>query len=217
MVELPTSPARPRTVRGSCRASRRAAASISAMRTLGSAIFGLTVDIVTQQRYRCIHNKVMQLAEAQATSEEQAMTDLGAPSAVYNPFEPGFADDPYPHYQAMREADPVHHSPFGVWFLFGYDEVLRFLRDHTLSVEDRHANPNPLTQLAAEVAGDPAQSFRYAMLNRDPPDHTRLRRLVSKAFTPRTVETLRPRITGLVDAMLDAAERQGRVDLVDAL
>ena len=55
------------------------------------------------------------------------------------------------------------------------------------------------------------------MLDRDPPDHTRLRRLVSKAFTPRAVEALRPRITGLVDEMLDAAERQGRVDLVDAL
>jgi cytochrome P450 len=55
------------------------------------------------------------------------------------------------------------------------------------------------------------------MLYRDPPDHTRLRRLVSKAFTPRAVQALGPRITGLVDSMLDAAERAGRVDLVDAL
>ena len=55
------------------------------------------------------------------------------------------------------------------------------------------------------------------MLDRDPPDHTRLRRLVSKAFTPRAIQALGPRITGLVDGMLDAAERQGRVDLVDAL
>ena len=55
------------------------------------------------------------------------------------------------------------------------------------------------------------------MLDRDPPDHTRLRRLVSKAFTPRAVEALRPRIAGLVDGMLDAAQRQGRVNLVDAL
>src|SRR5215469_4551320 len=62
-----------------------------------------------------------------------------------------------------------------------------------------------------------ARPTGLSMLDRDPPDHTRLRRLVSKAFTPRAVEALRPRITGLVDEMLDAAERQGPVDLVDAL
>jgi cytochrome P450 len=55
------------------------------------------------------------------------------------------------------------------------------------------------------------------MLDRDPPDHTRLRRLVSKAFTPRAVQALQPRITEVVDGMLDAAEARGRVDLVDAL
>jgi cytochrome P450 len=55
------------------------------------------------------------------------------------------------------------------------------------------------------------------MLDRDPPDHTRLRKLVSKAFTPRAIQALQPRIDALVDAMLNAAERQGQVDLVEAL
>ena len=55
------------------------------------------------------------------------------------------------------------------------------------------------------------------MLDRDPPDHTRLRRLVSKAFTPRAIQALRPRITELVDGMLDVIAEQRRVDLVDAL
>src|SRR5258708_21549444 len=55
-----------------------------------------------------------------------------------------------------------------------------------------------------------------SMLDRDPPDHTRLRRLVSKAFTPRAIQALQPRITALVDAMLAAAERQRRADLVEA-
>src|SRR5579864_6853404 len=113
------------------------------------------------------------------------MTDT---TMLYNPFEPGFTDDPYPQYQALRDADPVHQSPFGIWVLFAYDDVLRMLRDPELSVEDRFANPGPLTELAREVLGDEAERESYAMLNRDPPDHTRLRRLVSKAFTPRMVE-----------------------------
>src|SRR5207237_5435037 len=62
-----------------------------------------------------------------------------------------------------------------------------------------------------------ARPSGLTMLHRDTPGHTRLRRLVSKAFTPRAVEALRPRITALVGEMLDAAGHQGRVDLVDAL
>ena len=58
---------------------------------------------------------------------------------------------------------------------------------------------------------------RVSMLDRDPPDHTRLRRLVSKAFTPRAIQALRPRIIELVDGMLDAMAERAQVDLIDAL
>src|SRR5688500_6709223 len=126
-------------------------------------------------------------------------------TVAYNPFEPGFADDPYPQYRAVREADPVHQSPLGVWVLFRYDDVLGFLRDPELNVEDRNAHPTMLTQLAESVIGEEAERGSFAMLNRDPPDHTRLRRLVSKAFTPRMVENLRPRVQQLVNEALDRA------------
>jgi cytochrome P450 len=126
-------------------------------------------------------------------------------SVTYNPFQPGFSADPYPHYRQMRDADPVHHSPMGVWVLFRYDDVFRVLRDPSLSVEDRKANPTPMMELARQVMGEAAEAGGNAMLNRDPPDHTRLRRLVSKAFTPRTVEQLRPRIEHLVDEALATA------------
>jgi cytochrome P450 len=135
----------------------------------------------------------------------------------YNPFEPGFASNPYPHYQSLREADPVHHSPLGFWMLFRHDDVLRFLRDPGLSVEDRRAAPTPLDDLAREVLGDRADRGSLAMLNRDPPDHTRLRRLVAKAFTPRVIDGLRPRISQLVDDKLDAIESAGQVELIGAL
>jgi cytochrome P450 len=136
-----------------------------------------------------------------------------APS--YNPFQPGFTENPYPHLQEMREADPVHLSPLGAWVLFRYDDVFRMLRDPTLSVEDRNVKPTPAMEMAMEVMGDVADMGNRSMLNRDPPDHTRLRRLVSKAFTPRRVEELRPRIETLVDEALDGATPVW--DLVDGL
>jgi cytochrome P450 len=72
--------------------------------------------------------------------------------------------------------------------------------------------------LREEVYGDGApRASALSMLDRDPPDHTRLRKLVSKAFTPRAIQALRPRITALVDSMLDDMAAQRRVDLVDAL
>lgn len=142
-------------------------------------------------------------------------TDGAAVSVAYNPFQPGFTDDPYPHLKEMREGDPVHQSLLGVWVLFRYDDVFRLLRDPSLSVEDRNAVPTDLMKMAMEAMGDIGEMGNNSMLNRDPPDHTRLRRLVSKAFTPRMIERLRPRIEELVDQSLDAAGREW--DVIDGL
>jgi cytochrome P450 len=139
------------------------------------------------------------------------------PTPLFDPFAPGFTDDPYPQYAAVRAAAPVYQHPFGFWLLTGYDDVSWLLRAN-LSVEDRNITESPLLERREQMYGEEAARPRgVSMLDRDPPDHTRLRRLVSKAFTPRAVEALRPRITGLVEAMLDTAEPAGRVDLVDVL
>lgn len=142
---------------------------------------------------------------------------MGEAAAVYNPFEPGFTDDPYPHYGELRRADPVHHSFLEVWLLFRYDDVFRLLRDPSLSVEDHKATPTALMEATRQVMGDAADRGRRSMLNLDPPDHTRLRRLVSEAFTPRMVDRLRPRVGELVDRALDGVEAEaewnGRINL----
>jgi cytochrome P450 len=124
------------------------------------------------------------------------------PPPLFDPFAPGFTDDPYPHYAAVREQAPVYQHPFGFWLLTSYAGVSWLLRAG-LSVEDGNvAADSLLRQMREEMYGDggPRASAR-SMLDRDAPDHTRLRRLVSKAFTPRAVQALRPRITGLVDGM----------------
>ncbi len=140
-------------------------------------------------------------------------------TVTFNPFEPGFTNNPYPHYQQLRQADPVHSNPIGIWMLFDYDDVLRLLRDQSLSVEMRHAHPTPLDAMEAEALGDREPQQSLAMLDRDPPDHTRLRRLVSKAFTPRMIEQLRPRIADIVDHALAAAPpgRSEGWDLIEGL
>jgi cytochrome P450 len=127
------------------------------------------------------------------------MTDV----LVFDPFEPGFFDDPYPQYAALRDADPVHHSPLDLWVLFRHDDVNRLLRDPSTSVEIGNA---------ATVAERALEREPRSILSIDPPDHTRLRRLVQKAFTPRMVEGLRPRVSALVDDAL--AGVGGEMDVV---
>src|SRR5438876_1196608 len=64
----------------------------------------------------------------------------------FNPFDPSFVGDPYPHWKALRERAPVHRTEIGFWVLTRYDDVLRFVRDPALSVEDRNARPGPLVR-----------------------------------------------------------------------
>jgi cytochrome P450 len=128
-----------------------------------------------------------------------------------NPFEPGFFDNPYAQYRAVREQEPVHHSPIGAWLLTGYDAVHRVLRDPSLSVEEKNAAVPPRVdpEIQALIDARPGERGGRSMLNLDPPDHHRLRRLVSKVFTPRMIEELRPRVQELVDEHLATAQARG--------
>jgi cytochrome P450 len=136
---------------------------------------------------------------------------------LFNPFDPDFAPNPYPHYARMRETDPVHESPIGVWLLFCYDDVLRVLRDPVMSVDDVNATIPPMMVNPDREAMLGEQTRRNrSMLGLDAPDHHRLRRLVAKVFTPRVVEGLRPRVQSLFDDLLaDAVDRSGaEIDVI---
>ena len=127
-------------------------------------------------------------------------------------------DDPFPLFADVRALGPVHPVRLAdghdAWLIVGYEEAKRALNDTRLS-KDMHA---ALASSGAVVAeGLPGPSFARHMLTVDPPDHTRLRRLVSVAFTPRRVESLRPRVQTLIDELLDAIAAAGpdaRVDLI---
>jgi cytochrome P450 len=136
---------------------------------------------------------------------------------LFNPFEPGFYEDPYAQYRLLRERDPVHQSPMGVRMLFRYADVSSILADHRQSADFRKATPTEGMQAMLDSLGERINRERQSMLGTDPPDHTRLRKLVSKAFTPRAIDNLRGRIQQLVDEALDAVEPSGRMDVITDL
>jgi len=113
--------------------------------------------------------------------------------------------NPYPTYQKLRETDPVHRMRLvDGWVLTRYDDVQAMLLDH-----QRFSN-------WGAGAGDRQYTRDRSMLDLDPPDHTRLRSLVSKAFTPRSVAALEPRIEEIVEGLLDGVDGEGRFDLIDS-
>jgi cytochrome P450 len=136
---------------------------------------------------------------------------------MFNPFTPEFVADPYPHYAELRAADPVQAHPLGVWFLWRYADAAALHRSG-LSVDERVFETSPLTPTYREISGGRLpRCDGLALMDRDPPDHTRLRRLVTKAFTPRTVERLEERIAGIVEAGLDRIADAGRTELIGDL
>lgn len=126
--------------------------------------------------------------------------------------------DPYPRYAALRAVAPVHRSALGFWALSRYDDCQQLLR-HPGVGKDFSGSADSLG-LSPEQQADQARfrENRTNMLTTDPPDHTRLRGLATRAFTPRTVEKLRPHIVSVVDDLLDAvAGADGEVEVMDAL
>jgi len=126
-----------------------------------------------------------------------------------------FRRNPYPRYAELRDSSTLQLSSDGLYVLTRHADVLAAVRDPRLSSNPRHragaAGRRGLNRLASAEEGP------TSMLTSDPPDHTRLRRLANRAFTPRAVEALRPRVTQLVDDLLDQAAEQETCDLMTAL
>ena len=123
-------------------------------------------------------------------------------------------EDLYPALAALREAGPVHRiagtDGRPAWLVTRYDDVRRAFADPRLSVDKRHAAPGNYSGFSLPPALD------TNLLNMDPPDHTRVRRLVVKAFTPGRVEKLREPVRRVAGELLDAVEADGRADLLAA-
>lgn len=141
--------------------------------------------------------------------------DLERALGVWTTTDPGLRRNPYDAYSVLRRHAPVHKvkpmkedSP--VWYVVGYEEARQVLTDSRFTRDVTKLPPNrqPVEPLAAV-------GLHPSMLTVDPPEHTRLRRLVTAAFTPRRVEELRPRIRTIANQLLDEVAEREAVDLIE--
>jgi cytochrome P450 len=129
----------------------------------------------------------------------------------FNPWDPEFRSDPYPHYGALLAGPPrvFDAGAFKIALVARYADVISVLRDH-----ERFSSigpPPPPEAYQGRLAGS------RNLLNTDPPAHAQLRRLVSRDFTPRRMRELEPRIREIAATVLDAAARSGEFDVVKDL
>jgi len=127
-----------------------------------------------------------------------------------------FRNNPYPLLEELRTKEPIHRDEqLKRWFLTRHDDVDRVVNDRTMSADPRKAGPDTYMNLFRGELGTDDADYQPSILFLDPPDHTRLRGLVTKAFTPRSIEKMRPRIQEIVDELLDAVAGEDSFDLMD--
>lgn len=136
---------------------------------------------------------------------------------VFAPWDPAFVADPYPGYAELRERGRVHwFEPTNQWLVPHHADVSALLRDRRLGRTYQHRfTHEEFGRTAPPPEQEPFHTLNdHGMLDLEPPDHTRIRRLVSKAFTPRTVERLKPYVEGLAGDLVAALVDAGGGDLL---
>ncbi|KSU86846.1 MULTISPECIES: cytochrome P450 [Priestia] len=131
----------------------------------------------------------------------------------FDPRWPEFAKNPYPFYERLRDESPVHYlKEMKLWLVTGYEEASTILMNPNFGKKMPEGYPSYVQQ--------PPEKYKKLnelpdnMLDLDPPDHTRIRNLVAKPFTPKAIASLRPDIEKLVNSLLDKAEEKGEMDIV---
>lgn len=147
------------------------------------------------------------------TTNEQEKATPDVPTGIAaTSLDAGYRADPEPIHDTLRNLDPVHHdTQLNRWLLTRHDDVDALLRDRTLSADIRNSAPGEFMDL---FLGGQRDGRQPSILFLDPPDHTRLRGLVSKAFTPRAIEATKPRIQEIIDELLEAVAGGEGFDLI---
>jgi cytochrome P450 len=136
---------------------------------------------------------------------------------AFDPLDPAQREDPFPLLELARREQPVFHAPeFDLWVVTRYDDVLAVLRDHDTfsSAGALRSSPDPYPPEVQEVLADGWPGMPY-IIELDPPLHDRIRGLVTKAFTPRRIAELEPRVRAIAEELVDELAPLGRADVID--
>ena len=149
--------------------------------------------------------QVLRSAEAESRVGSQLALDFDIKR-----LNASFLDDPFPTYRALREHDPIHRMPDGSYFLSRYDDCATVYRDPQTWSSDKKVDFRP-----SLGSGSLYEHHTTSLVFNDPPYHSRVRKLLAPAFTPRALKALQPRIEALVDRLLDRAAAHGSIDLIE--
>src|ERR1700742_5012176 len=185
----------------------------------------MQLDTIVYRVLECPDGRILSGLEdvgAATCADLSAMQPIGvtmnghvqtASEPLFNPLSPDFIRDPYPHYERLRTTDPMHVTALGAFVASRHAEASLVLRDKRFG---KDYVERTIRRYGPDIMEEPVfRSMSHWMLQQDPPDHTRLRGLVVKAFTARRVEDMRPRIQAIVDETLDRIAPRGKMDLIE--
>ena len=143
---------------------------------------------------------------------------MSAKKALFNPFNPKFHSNPYPLLDRLRQEDPIHKSIFGTWIITRYADAVSILNDKRFNVDNL---PERLQLKSAYLKEGDLQTLSQTIdqwfLFLNPPDHTRLKRLVTPSFSPNAVDAIRQKIQAIADDLLGKVKQKGEMDIIKDL
>ncbi|MBG0744343.1 MAG: cytochrome P450 [Cylindrospermopsis raciborskii KL1] len=143
---------------------------------------------------------------------------MNAKKVVFNPFDPEFHANPYPLFDRLRQEDPIHKSIFGTWIITRYADAVSILNDKRFEVDNL---PERLqlksTYLKEGDLRTLSQTINQWFLFLNPPDHTRIKKVVTPVFSPTAMEAIRQKIQVIVDNLLAKVKQKGEMDIIKDL
>lgn len=158
------------------------------------------------------------IGKLQTPSQQKSDKKQTDATLKFNPFLPEVRENPYPFYERLRTEDPVHQSFIGGdWLLTRYADIKSIFLDKRFRANDKPKQILKKNHYASQIGSDFSpliQATNTFLFYMDPPDHTRLRGLLSKAFTSTVVEKLRPRIQQFIDCLIAKIQHTGQMDII---